>query len=541
MLYLLFILINLLVNAEPINPTLIKVENGVELIIPIAIKNLAQKNILTDTISLKIDNPDVKVGALTLIPAPKIEGSKKFLDDDFAILAKLNCLKQIENISVELSYGIENLETTQKHVFTLPWPAECKETIFKKFTSHVSSLLTQSSSLFTQAVLALILGLLMSLTPCLYPMIPITMGILQSQGDKKSLVKNAAMAFSYSCGIAFTFALLGLTAAFTGQLFGKLMQNPVVQILLVVWLIYMAFGMLGMYELYMPKNLGQENQTKKGNSYLTAFLFGALSGTIASPCLSPGLALLLTIVAALADITKGFILLFAFGIGLGIPLTIIGTFSGSIGLLPRAGLWMIEVKRIFGILLLLLAYNFAGKILDPIMLIFFVTICSFAAAIYYYKQINKRDSKLMRFYKIIMSSLLATSPLIYYKLEQKKTVKKIGWLFNIEEGQKIASTKKQHVLVDFSTDYCSLCNHLEAKLFENDIVAKYLDSSFVNLYINLSKAENQKWQAQLNIKGVPTIIVLDENLNEIKRFGSELIDYTPIQFIALLKNYENSK
>jgi thiol:disulfide interchange protein len=147
----------------------------------------------------------------------------------------------------------------------------------------------------------------------------------------------------------------------------------------------------------------------------------------------------------------------------------------------------------------------------------------------------------MRFYKIIVSSLLATSPLIYYKLEQKKIVKKISWLFNIEEGQKIASTKKQHLLVDFSTDYCSLCKHLEAKLFENDIVAKYLDSSFVNLYINLSKAENQKWQAQLNIKGVPTIIVLDENLNEIKIFGSELIDYTPIQFIALLKNYENSK
>jgi thiol:disulfide interchange protein DsbD len=367
------------------------------------------------------------------------------------------------------------------------------------------------------------------------------MGILQSQGDKKSLSKNALMAFSYSCGIAFTFALLGLSAAFTGQLFGKIMQNIVVQILLVAWLIYMAFGMMGMYELYMPKNLGLENQPKKSNSYLTAFLFGAISGTIASPCLSPGLALLLTIVAALADITKGFILLFAFGIGLGIPLTIIGTFSGSIALLPKAGLWMIEVKRIFGILLLLLAYNFAGKILEPNMLIFFVTICSLVGAFYYYQQINQRDSQLMRLYKIIVACLLATSPLIYYKLEQKKLVKKINWLFNIEESQKTAQTKNKNIIIDFSTDYCSLCKHLEAKLLETDLVAKYLDSNFVNLYLNLSKTENQKWQEEFKIKGVPTVMIVDQNFNEIKRFGSELIDYTPIQFIALIKNYENKK
>jgi thiol:disulfide interchange protein DsbD len=142
----------------------------------------------------------------------------------------------------------------------------------------------------------------------------------------------------------------------------------------------------------MPKKLGQDNQIKKGNPFLRAFLFGAISGTIASPCLSPGLALLLTIVAALADITKGFILLFAFGIGLGIPLTIIGTFSGSVSLLPRAGLWMIEVKRIFGILLLLLAFSFAGKILTPTMLIIFTTSCSWAAGYYYYTQITKRES-----------------------------------------------------------------------------------------------------------------------------------------------------
>jgi thiol:disulfide interchange protein DsbD len=385
------------------------------------------------------------------------------------------------------------------------------------------------------------LGLLMSLTPCIYPMIPITMGILQAQGDKKSLGKNALIAFVYSCGIAFTFALLGLTAAFTGQLFGKIMQNPLVKVLLIAWLIYMAFGMLGLYELYMPKKLGQDNQIKKGNPFLRAFLFGAISGTIASPCLSPGLALLLTIVAALADITKGFILLFAFGIGLGIPLTIIGTFSGSVSLLPRAGLWMIEVKRIFGILLLLLAFSFAGKILTPTMLIIFTTSCSWAAGYYYYTQITKRDSQLMRFYKIVMISLLAITPLIYYKVEQKKIVKKISWLFNIEESQKSALKENKNIIIDFSTDYCSLCKHLEAKLLETDLVAKYLDTKFVNLYLNLSKAENQKWQNEFKIKGVPTVMIVDHSLKEIRRFGSELIDYSPIQFIALLKNYENKK
>ena len=73
------------------------------------------------------------------------------------------------------------------------------------------------------------------------------------------------------------------------------------------------------------------------------------------------------------------------------------------------------------------------------------------------------------------------------------------------------------------------------------MVAKYLDTNFVNLYLNLSKTENQKWQDEFKIKGVPTVMIVDQNLKEIKRFGSELINYTPIQFIALLKNYENKK
>ena len=107
---------------------------------------------------------------------------------------------------------------------------------------------------------------------------------------------------------------------------------------------YLALSMFGFYDMYVPNILQTKNNVNHKGSLFSAFVFGAISGSIASPCLSPGLALLLTIVATLGNNLLGFLLLFSFGIGLSIPLLIIGTFSSSINILPQAGMWMIEVK-----------------------------------------------------------------------------------------------------------------------------------------------------------------------------------------------------
>ena len=538
MFFLAYLITVFIAHAQNISPTLTRVEEGVEIIIPISLQDLDNKKVPQDSIELKTHNPEVTVGALSFVPAPNIEDKQAFLEEDFAIIALLSCPKKISELTIDLSYNIQNIEDTQKHTFTVDWPEECHQNIFKRLTNFISSLLTETQSYSIQLFLALLLGLLMSLTPCLYPMIPITMGILQSQGSNKSLLKNLTLALSYTSGIASTFALLGLTAAFTGQLFGKIMQNPYVITILVLWLLYMAFGMLGAYELFLPK-VTQQSDLKKKGSLLTAFLFGALSGTIASPCLSPGLALLLTIVAALGDLIKGFFLLFSFGLGLGIPLTIIGTFSGSISMLPRAGMWMVEVKRVFGFLLLALAFYFAKNILTIKLWIILVTLCCIAVAIFFISTLRKRDSKVLKLYKIaVIFAFLSVPFFAVQNYRQSLNQKTIDWQTNLEQAQEAAKQSNKNILIDFTTDYCSLCKQIEKNLFEQKVVAKYLETNFVPTYINLSNPEHETLQTKFKIKGVPTIIIVDHELKELKRFGSELTDFTATRFIALLKQYE---
>lgn len=229
--------------------------------------------------------------------------------------------------------------------------ADREDTNVASWREYIEGLLSKTESLWIRVLFALLLGLLLSLTPCVYPMIPITVGILQTQGSR-SVLRNFLLALSYTIGIATTYALLGLSAAFTGQIFGSLLSQPFFVFMIVALLLYLAGSMIGFYEMYIPSFLTSGNQMRGGGSILSAFLFGAVAGTIASPCLSPGLVLLLTLVTAIGNKLIGFLLLFSFGVGLSIPLLIIGTFSSSLSILPSAGLWMVEIKKMFGFIMI---------------------------------------------------------------------------------------------------------------------------------------------------------------------------------------------
>jgi len=540
--FIIYILFFITVNSQIINPTLTNIENKLELIIPFDLDS--NKTLLADTITLKVNNENVKIGALTIIPKTIKEHELNVLKNKFAIITSLdilkNNLKKIKEISFTISYKLLDIDELQVKNFILDCPEECNQDIFRRTFNFFSLLLTQTNSYIIQLFLSLLLGLLMSFTPCIYPMIPITMGILQAQGNSFSIFKNAMLALSYTFGIAFTFAILGLTAALTGQLFGSIMQNIFVLIILICWLSYMAFGMIGFYEIFLIKkatdNINFVKNKSLLNNLLTTFIFGALSGTIASPCLSPGLALLLTVVAAMANAIKGFFLLFSFGLGLGIPLILIGTFSGSLKILPKAGIWMIEVKRLFGFLLLGLVFYFSFNFLQFSYWLITMLIVCLLVIIFLASKISKKDSKLLKLYKLLIIFSLATIPLIFFINNQKEQTRKIIWSTDLKEAQIEAKIKEKLIILDFTTDYCSLCRYLETKLFENNLVSDYLITNFIPTYINLSK--NELLQKQFKIKGVPTIIICNQDLQEIKRFGSELVDFTPTQFLEVLKKYE---
>lgn len=223
----------------------------------------------------------------------------------------------------------------------------------------LSSLFAQTGSPLLRLLAALLLGIMLSLTPCIYPMIPITIGVLQASGSTSGF-HNFLLALFYTLGISLTFALLGLIAALGSCVFGELQGSPFILLPLSALLLYFGLVMFDIFQMPIPSWLQSKNSRIKGGSKRSAFIFGAISGTVASPCLSPGLILILNYVGHLTAVSitgylEGFLLLFIFGIGSSLPLLIIGTFSGSLNLLPKAGAWMIEVKKLVGIMLISMA------------------------------------------------------------------------------------------------------------------------------------------------------------------------------------------
>ncbi|MBX9830750.1 sulfite exporter TauE/SafE family protein [Candidatus Babeliales bacterium] len=205
----------------------------------------------------------------------------------------------------------------------------------------------QKGSIFYLLILAFFAGLMTSFTPCVYPMIPITVSVLQMQ-SAVSLKRNFLSALVYVLGLSTVYASLGYFAATASVLFGNWVANPWVLLLIVIFFLYMAFSLFGFYEMYVPRFFSVNTDVRPQGSLAKIFLFGMISGTFASPCITPALAVLLTIVAKLGSPIAGFLILFLFSIGMGIVLVLIGTFSGALALLPRSGEWMIEVKRVMG-------------------------------------------------------------------------------------------------------------------------------------------------------------------------------------------------
>ena len=215
------------------------------------------------------------------------------------------------------------------------------------------------NSFFYLILMAFLAGLLVSLTPCIYPMIPITASILSSSGDS-SIFGHVIRSTMYVLGIATIYSTLGYISATTSVMFGQWMGNPWVVFALIIFFLYLAFSMLGFYELGNIKILGSSASQGKKRSLISIFLFGLLSGTAASPCLSPPLAMLLGLVAKIGNPLFGFITLFMFALGMGMVLILVGTFSSFMTVLPKPGSWMEDIKRIFGFMMLFACIYFAS-------------------------------------------------------------------------------------------------------------------------------------------------------------------------------------
>jgi len=208
--------------------------------------------------------------------------------------------------------------------------------------------------------IAFIAGILTSFTPCIYPLIPVTVGIIGAKSTRNRL-HALYLSCIYVCGLALVYAGLGVFAALTGKLFGELSTS--LWTYLIMGNIFLAFGlsMLGVFPLEIGFLQNQSFPAGRQSGALTAFACGGVSALVAGPCTTPVLGSLLAYVAARQNILLGFAMLFLFALGMGCLLIVVGTFTGVLSSLPRSGAWMLNIKKGFGVLMILLAEYFLIK------------------------------------------------------------------------------------------------------------------------------------------------------------------------------------
>ena len=373
----------------------------------------------------------------------------------------------------------------------------------------------QEKGMFVAFFFIFLGGLALNLTPCIYPLIPITISYFGGQSQGKS-GKTFVLALFYVLGIATTYSVLGVIAASTGSMLGAALQNPLVLIFVAVVLSTLALGMFGLYEIRLPSFLVSFGGTgKKG--YGGALFMGLTVGIFAAPCIGPFVLGLLTYVAAIGNPFLGFWMFFTLALGLGVPFLILGTFSGSINRLPRSGIWMVWVKKIFGFILIGMAIYFLRTLIPGVVYPFLLPLLALVAGIYLgWIEKSEAATRAFRWVRNIAGVLfIALSIWLFIPKAEAETVQ---WRQYSEEFLTEAHQAGKPVIIDFTADWCLPCKELDKHTFSDPEVIR-LSQGFIRLKADLTRSEDssvKNLKAMFNIVGVPTIVFIDPEGEEIK-------------------------
>jgi thiol:disulfide interchange protein DsbD len=215
-----------------------------------------------------------------------------------------------------------------------------------------------SASPFTAFPLVFLAGVLTSLTPCIYPMIPITAAIVGggevgTAGQPRSRVRPLLLSLTYAIGLALVYAALGLIAGMTGTMFGRISTNPWLYFAMANLLVFAALAMFDVIPVRLPAAVTRKAATAgSGGRFGGALVMGAMSGLVAAPCSAPVMIAVLTWVSETKSALLGFLYLFVFSLGMCSLLIAVGVSTGTLSRLPRAGMWMVRIKRLFGAVML---------------------------------------------------------------------------------------------------------------------------------------------------------------------------------------------
>lgn len=377
------------------------------------------------------------------------------------------------------------------------------------FGSDVSATLASRGLLLT-LVSVFVLGLALNLTPCVYPLIPITIAFFSSQSEG-SRSRRVLLSVSYVLGIAATYSALGVFSALTGRLFGAWLQLPSVLIFFAVLMLVLAASMFGAFDIRVPHFISDRAGARSG--VVGALVMGLLVGIVAAPCVGPFVISLIALVGQSGSVPLGFTLFFVLALGLGVPYLFLGIFSSGLDSIPRSGIWMDHIKRAMGFVLIGMAFYFVWPQTGDTVFRLGVGLSLLVGAVFLF--IKGRRAQAGRAVAIVCGIvLLAASAWFLYP---RPVAEGVEWTPYDETLLVQARESGSPVIIDFYADWCLPCKELDARTFTDPAVIAESER-FVRLKADLTQAEDPqtvRLTSEYQIIGVPTIAFIDGSGTEI--------------------------